>query len=250
MFISFWKELIRVAKLWNKSSVYRSKKAKYIANLGYLLFLISASLSQYYLIRGRLYAEAWEALEVSVKMMQKGVFFVGLSGLSISLCIGLLKGLGTKLLSFCLAMAGLYIIVLSANFNFSYTSENIFDRYFSIISISFLVVIIILGIASCIIFTRGAKRKHRELKEKQFRLKRRKFSDYFFSIICLLLCIIFWKANNATSVKITLKKFWPYFIPAISSFILNLLFIMLAVLGLVKNNSSSSSITRNPKPET
>lgn len=234
---------MRVTKLWNKPSVYRSTKARYIANLGYLLFLISASLSQYYLTKGRLYAEAWEVLEVSVKMMQKGVFFVGMSALSGSLFIGLLKGLGTKLLSFCLGMAGLYIIILSANFNFSYTSENVFGRYFSIISISFLVVIIILGIASCIIFTREAKRKHRELKEKQFRPKRKKFSDYSFSIICFLLCIIFWKANNAISVKITLEKFWFYFIPSITSFILIILFIMLAMLGLVKNNNSSSSIT-------
>ena len=243
MFISFRKELIRVTKLWNKPSIYRSNKAKYIANVGFLLFLISAASSQYYLIRGRLYVGTWEALEVSMKMIQKGVFFTGISPLSISLFIGLHKGLGTKLLSFCLGMTGIYIIALSGSFKLSNTSENIFDRYFSIISVSFLVVIIILGIASCIIRTREAKRKHRELKEKQFGLKRRKFSDYSFSIICLFLCIIFWKAYNAIIIKITLEKFWLYFIPAITSFILGILFIMFVILGLVKNNKSSSSIT-------
>lgn len=243
MFISFWKELIRVTKLWKKLNVYQSKKAKYIANVGSLLFFISAALSQYYLIRGRLYTGAWEALEVSMEMVQKGVFFAGISALSIALSIGLRKGLGTKLSSFYVGIIGIYIIILSRGFGLSNTSENIFGRYFFMISIPFWVVIIILGIVSCIISIREAKKKRRELKEKQFRPKRKKFSDYSFSIICLLLCIIFWKAYNAIIIKITLEKFWLYFIPAITSFILSILFIVFAILGIVKNNNRLSSVT-------
>lgn len=243
MFKSFRKELIRATKLWNKSSVYHSKKAKYIANIGDFLFFVFAAFSQYYLIRGRLYTGAWEDLEVSIEMVQKGVFFTGISALSISLFIGLHKGLGTKLSSFYVGMIGIYIIILSRGFGLSNTSENIFGRYFFMISIPFWVVIIILGIVSCIILTREAKRKRRERKEKQFRPKRKKFSDYSFSIICLLLCIIFWKAYNAIIIKITLEKFWLYFIPAITSFILGILFIMFVILGLVKNNNNSSSVT-------